>query len=328
MKLENWVNIKEYIGDRHSLFYADLIEYKEGPSRGMQAVQLFNGKDLHITFLVDRGLDIPYLSYKGMNIALVGKVGLRSPYLFTETGARGFLRQFNAGFLTSCGMVHSGVATDTRGLHGVLNETMAESLSKTIQLNTANEYEISLKAELREAVVFGENILLKRQYIVSTEHNSLILRDEYINEGFLAQEIKPLYHFNFGYPFLNEHCHIESSATELVARDEEATSGIASYRQIEKPRADYREQCFFLKNHPTEAWASLINDQLNIKATIHFNSSQCPALCVWKNMRSGDYGLGLEPYSPSVFEKEPARLIPAQESFVYEIKFEIEELND
>ena len=57
--------------------------YNDGPSRGLRAIDLKNGRNIEMTFLADRGLDIPYLSYKGHNVGLVNKVGIRSPYLLS-----------------------------------------------------------------------------------------------------------------------------------------------------------------------------------------------------------------------------------------------------
>ena len=37
--------------------------YNDGPSRGLRAFDLKNGRNLEMTLLADRGLDIPSLSY-------------------------------------------------------------------------------------------------------------------------------------------------------------------------------------------------------------------------------------------------------------------------
>ena len=89
--LDAYCGIKDYL-------------YNDGPNRGLRALDLKNGKNMELTLLADRGLDIASLSYKGINIGLNNKVGIRSPYLFQEDGASGFLKQFFGGMLTTCGI--------------------------------------------------------------------------------------------------------------------------------------------------------------------------------------------------------------------------------
>ena len=45
---------------------------------GLHPVRRIKEKHPELTVLADRGLDIPYLSYRGVNIGLMNKVGLRS----------------------------------------------------------------------------------------------------------------------------------------------------------------------------------------------------------------------------------------------------------
>ena len=91
--------ILPYLGSRDSLYRIEPIILTEGPSYMTKGIMIHNGLDLDLTILTDRGMDIPFLRYKGKNIGFPSKTGIKSPFLFQENNARGFLQQFFAGFL-------------------------------------------------------------------------------------------------------------------------------------------------------------------------------------------------------------------------------------
>ena len=99
----------------------------------MRAFDVRNGKGLEMTLVADRGLDIPVLRYKGVNVSFASKVGLRAPSLYTEDAGRGFLKQFYAGMLTTCGITYAGAACEDGGrqlgLHGNYDNTPAAKVA-------------------------------------------------------------------------------------------------------------------------------------------------------------------------------------------------------
>ena len=101
--------------------------FNDGPARGVRAFDLKNGKNLQMTILADRGLDIASLSYKGMNMSFSSKDGIRSPHLYAEDGARGFLKQFNAGMMTTCGITYAGGGGGGRGQEARPARTVQQS---------------------------------------------------------------------------------------------------------------------------------------------------------------------------------------------------------
>ena len=122
MKKSQEFELRKRCGDLNGLCGIKDYVFNDGPARGVRAFDLKNGRGLELTVLADRGLDIPYLSYKGINIGLLNKVGVRSPHLYREDGASGFLKQFYAGMLTTCGLTYAGAAGEDGGvplgLHG------------------------------------------------------------------------------------------------------------------------------------------------------------------------------------------------------------------
>ncbi len=293
-----------YIGSINSLYRIEPVTFSEGSAYFTRGLLINNGLDLDLTVLTDRGMDIPYLRFKGKNIGFPSKNGIKSPFLFQEKELRGFLQQFFVGFLTTVGFVHGGPPQGEYGLHGVANQLMAERVSYDL-IKEDDEVIIKITGDLRESVIFGPNILLHRTYFIHTQKNRIVVADELVNEGFQKSEVKMLYHMNFGYPMLSEHAYVETNATRIEPRDENAAKGINYYQTMHEPKDVYPEQCFFhQKFSEQKAKVSLINKALNFEIDIQFDRDVFPLLCQWKNLLSGDYCLGLEPSFPGVLEND------------------------
>lgn len=310
-----------YLGSHDSLYRIEPVVFTEGPSYLTRGIMIHNGLDLDLTILTDRGMDIPFLRYKGKNIGFPSKNRVKSPFLFQENEARGFLQQFFVGFLTTVGIVHGGPGKDEYGLHGVANQLMAEKVSYRLT-KIDNEVVIEVKGSVREAAVFGPNMVLNRRLLIYTESNKLVIHDQVVNEGFVSSPVKMLYHINFGYPMLSEDARVETTAQQIDPRDEEAKKGLAEYNLVRKPRNDFVEQCFFHKDFINSlATVSLINEQLDFQVDISFDQEIFPLLCQWNNFLSGDYAMGLEPSFPGIFnDGSEERFLQAGEKLDYQIE--------
>jgi len=311
MKKSQEHTLRQKAGSLDSLFGIKDYTFNDGPARGMRALDLDNGRHIRMTVLADRGLDIPSLSYQGKNIAFQSKTGLRSPFLYQEEGARGFLKQFYAGLLTTCGLTYAGAAAVDKGqplgLHGPFSNTPAQNVTaRTVY--EGDEAVLEITGQVREAQVFEENLILTRVLRLRTESDTLEILDTVENQGFAPTPLMLVYHVNFGYPLLDEGARVYTTAGEVSPRDEIAKSGFENHALIEAPGIQRPEECFFHTHHPgKEAFAMLHNPQLGMAAVLHFDASALPLLCQWKCMRAGDYALGLEPTTSGVMGRPAAR---------------------
>ena len=286
--------------------------YNDGPSRGMRAIDIKNGKGIEMTVLADRGMDIPEFTYKGINIALHNKVGMRSPYLYVEEGASGFLKQFNGGLLTTCGITYAGAAGvdegKALGLHGPANNLPAAKVCAYVDYE-GDERVVKVSGELHESEVFGTDMLLKREYTLHSECDKVCIKDTVVNQSFAKQPVMLVYHINFGYPMLDEGAKCYFSAGKIEARDDFAAQGMGNYNEMEAPGVGRDEQCYFHTEQPAdgEAFAMLHNEALGIAAIIRFDKEVFPLMCEWKCMRAGEYALGLEPTTSGVVNRSAAR---------------------
>lgn len=311
MKKSQEFELRKKCGDLNVLCGIKDYVYNDGPARHMRTFDLKNGQGIEMTVLADRGLDIPYLSFKGHNISLTNKVGVRSPNLYQEAEAYGFLRQFYGGMLTTCGLTYSGAAGEDNGrklgLHGPYDNIPAASVCARAEYE-GDDKVLRITGETREAEVFGPNMVMKRTLTLSTERNELHICDIAENQGFSTSPLMLVYHINFGYPILDDGAKCYFSTTEVSPRTDFAAQGIGNYDQMEAPGIERDEQCYYHTGHTEgEAFAMIHNENLGIAAIVRYDKTVFPMLCQWKCMRAGDYALGLEPCTSGVVSRSECR---------------------
>ena len=310
MKKSEEQALRRKTGDLNTLCGWKDYTFNDGPARGVRGFDLKNGRGIEMTVLADRGLDIPYLTYKGRQMAFASKTGIKSPSLYQEEGVRGFLRQFYAGLLTTCGISYAGAPCEDNseklGLHGPVSNTPAGRVGAEVTYQ-GDEAVIQLKGEIRESRVFGENLVIKRALRLHTETDSLVIEDTVENQGFVKSPLMLVYHINFGYPMLDDGAKVYTSAKEVMPLDENARNGFSRCHLMEEPGDERPEECYFHTVQPEDAFAMLHNEGLGIAAVIRFDGKAFPLLCEWKCLRAGDYALGLEPTVSGVLNRNIAR---------------------
>lgn len=331
MKKSQEFELRQRIGDLNAICGWKEYRYDGGLADGVKAFDFKNGKNLEVTVLADRAFDLPFVSFKGYNMGFTSKQGVRHPSFYVEEGVRGFLKQFQAGLLTTCGMTYAGgPGEDVRmlGLHGPFSNLPVEQVSVR-EAYEGDDKVFKIEGKVREACVFEENMLMRRSLTLETERDVIRIHDVLENQSFATDPVMMLYHINFGYPLLDEGAKIYTSATKVDPRDEIAAGGMANYTSMEGPTMNRDEECFFHTGLAKEAFAMLHNEKLGIAAIVRFDGTVLPLLCEWKCMRAGDYALGLEPTTSGVLNRSVARenglltfLEPGQtRDYILEIEF-------
>lgn len=293
-------NILKYVGDLSQMFGTKEYTMNDGKAKGVRAIDIKNGSGLEFTILPDRCMDIAWLSYMGKNISYISKTGIVAPQYYNESGVN-FLRSFYAGFLTTCGLSNVGAACvddgEKYGLHGRISNTPAENVSSCVEWINDEPF-IKVKGKMRESKVFGENLVLNREIICKCGENKFTIEDTVENYDFNKEPIMILYHFNLGYPILDENAEFLVPSKDVKSRDENAMTGIKDFSILQKPTANYREQVFYhdLKTDTNgNTFTALINENLELGLAIKFNKNQLFNLTQWKQMGEGEYVLGIEP---------------------------------
>lgn len=327
------------VGDISQVAGVRPVTLREGRGDGVKAVDVHT-QALNFTVLMDRGMDIAWADYKGVPLSYVSTTGVCSPAFFEEPGI-GFLRNFAAGLLTTCGLTSMGApcedAGDTLGLHGRISNIPAHNQSVYAEWE-GDDYVMRVGGKVRQSRVFGENMTLTREIETRLLSDSLVIRDTVENCGFTEQPLMLLYHINFGYPIVDKDTVLVQSATKVTPRDDVAAKGMDTFNVFHDPQPGYSEQVFYHDMEPDASGrvtACLFNKNLGEKglgAYVRFCKDQLPYLIEWKQMGEGEYVVGLEPGNAApegrAKEREAGRLKFIKPGEKQQIEIEIGVVDD
>lgn len=289
-----------YIGDFSQLFGIKEYTLTGGKAKGVRAIDVRNGTGLEFTVLADRCLDIAGLSFRGTNCSYISKAGIVAPEYFEENNI-GFLRSFYAGFLTTCGLRNVGSLCEENGetfsMHGRIANTPGEEISAAIEW-IDDVPVLTISGKMREARLFGENLVLGRKIICRYGETKITIQNTVENMGFRKEALMLLFHFNIGYPLLDEDSILVTPTAKLTPRDTDAFKGKTNYNICQPPTPGYSEQVFYhnLKtNVQGDTTVAIINKKLELGVAIHFNKKQLFNFTQWKQMGEGEYVMGMEP---------------------------------
>lgn len=281
------------VGSIDSFCRAEELVFDSGKARGSRGIRVKCG-DLSFTVLPDRCMDIAYCEYKGLPISFDADCGIVSPAYYNE---RDFHRNFTAGLLTTCGLSNTGAPCIDEGKeygqHGRIGNTPAYDVYVNRYWKD-DDYYITLSGRMKQTVLFGEKLELKRTITVKFGENKINIHDEITNNGFSHEVLMLLYHINFGYPLIDEGTLLKTNTENLRARDEEALKGIDNAHIFCAPQHDYKEQVFYYDS-VKDSWAKIVNEKLGIYSKVSYDNVNLPYLIEWKQMGEGDYVLGIEP---------------------------------
>jgi hypothetical protein len=322
--------LSSYVGSMQQLASVRPIVYVEGRSSGMHAFEVKCGPFQYVV-MADKCLDIADFSYKGLNLNFLSKPGLMGRNHFDTNGAEA-LRSIMGGLFFTCGLENICPPCTDEGenypMHGRLRTTPAEHLCSDACWQDG-EYRVTVSGEIREAELFGENMLLRRSITAALGSKTIVLQDEFKNCGHEKQPMMLLYHFNFGYPFVEEGVRLLIPAEKTEARDSPAD--LSRWNVMDAPQPGASEQVFIhtlRQDGEGDTFAAIINDKLNLGVKLSFNRKVLPRFMEWKSTASGDYVIGLEPANSSVLgrleqKKSGLPLLASQESQKLVIKIEI-----
>lgn len=280
-------------------------ELTEGRAKGVEAVDVVTGSGLEFTVLPGRCMDLNWTRYRGVPISWQSKAELAGGAYLEQEGME-WLRSFYGGMLTTCGFSNVGAPCQEErrifglqnyGLHGRLSHIPAVQVCCK-ECWKGEEYVMTIEGQMRQSAVHGENLLLRRTITAKLGEKKLWIHDEIENEGHTAEALLLLYHMNFGSPLLSEKSRLLVNSETILGADLAAEQEMGLCRQFHEPVHLQNERCYF---HELQVDAegntriALINEELELGASLRFNRNQLPCLTEWKMLAEGEYVLGLEP---------------------------------
>lgn len=276
--------------------------FSEGKAKGVEAVDINNGNGLKFTVLLDRNMDIAFADFRGVNFSYITKNGIVAPQYY-DKDENEWLRSFIGGLLTTCGISNAGAASvdmgEKLGLHGRISNTPVDNVCCKSYWEE-DEFFIEVSGQSHETKFFGEYLTLHRSIKVKAGENRILLHDRIENEGYRSTPIMMIYHYNLGFPLVDEGGEIYINSDKWIPTSLESEKRMQDQFKVTSCEANAIENVYFhefLENKKT-GLAMLLNKKLmnnGIGVYIKFDLKELPYLNLWKMMGEGEYVIGLEP---------------------------------
>jgi hypothetical protein len=276
----------------------------EGPESGVELVQVRTGAGLTYYVSPSRGLDIGLAEFAGAPLCWLSPNGEVHP-AFYDDGGLGWLRTAAGGLLMTCGLTQVGSpgvdGAEALGLHGRAHHTPARQVAAEGYWD-GDEYLTFVRGVIEEASIAGWNLRLRRVISSRLGRNEITIHDVVENAGFETAPHMLLYHFNFGFPLLDERTEIGFPRASIQPRETDVPlDGLGTWKA---PQAGCRERVFYHENLSTGAdglaAVSVRNPHFPpaggpLSVRLAWEARSLPVLVQWKMPGQGTHVLGIEP---------------------------------
>lgn len=301
-----------YIGNIDQLLVVKQYTFSDGKRNGVKAIDISNSSGLEATILLDKCMDIYQLKYKGKNLNFITPTGIVAPSYYNAIGTEWF-RSWEAGFFTTCGLTNIGIPSqdddESLGLHGRIHNIPAENINVDWQNDDKNIC-VCISGNIKQAVMFGENLVLHRKIYCDYKSNNLKIEETITNQGYRETPLMLLYHFNIGYPLLSENAQYVIPSKKIYPRDDYARTNVNDWREIKKPQNNFREMCYY---HELEVddnnicTVGIDNPKNRLFLRIEYDHEVLDKFIQWKMFGKGEYVTGLEPCNSTIDGRDNAR---------------------
>lgn len=304
-----------------------LVTLADGVERGQRMLEFRTGSGLRFTVLVDRAMDIAEVEHNGRAIGWHSPTGFRHPALHDAEGegGLGWARSFS-GFLVTCGLDHTlGPETVDASNYGYPHrKTISHVLHGRVTGIPArlkgygeswhgDRCVIWAEAEVVQATVFGEHLVLHRRIEADLGGDEIRLTDRVVNAGFRPTPHMIFYHVNLGYPLLDDGARFLAPVEDVVwaahGGADYRAQGVG-YRRVTGPQDTFSEQVWQheMRAGPTgEVPVAVVNDRLGLGLQMVTRKDQLPCTYQWQYLQSGNYAMAIEPSTHHVLGDLAAR---------------------
>ncbi len=312
-----------------------------GLGRGNRIAWINTGTGLRYKVVLDRGMDIAEAFYNQHSLAWLSHGGFTNPQPNSDKGID-WLKTFGGGLLTTCGLSHVGGPEKDefgeRGIHGNISNIPAEIESIIQPDPLRGKMEMSITGIIEETKVFGPSLELRRTISGKLGEASIKIHDEIINRGNTPAPLMVLYHFNFGYPLVDEGTKILWEGTWKPRFGEQYAKIFKEdndFKTCPKPLDDHLgtgEEVAFIDPKADENGAcscGLFNKKIGLAVNINFNNKQLPSLTNWQHWGKNEYVTGLEPGTNFPIGQKQAReeksliFIKSNETKAFDLEIDI-----
>ncbi len=293
----------KWVGDFSQIAGIKPYQLTEGKGMGARCVDFWTGSGLQFTVILDRGMDISQAFYNGSSLCWRSSTGDVHPHFFEPEGF-GWLRDWCGGLLNTCGLTQVGKPCEDEGeklgQHGRICHIPAEKV-RVGEGWSGGSYVLFVEGEMRQSVVFGENVVLCRRIWTRMGESRLWIEDTVENQGYQEIPFMILYHLNIGFPIVAEGSRLISPTIGVIPWDEESEKEKEHYASFTAPIPNFKQKAYYHTMRPDKTGlvrCAVINENVESQGLgvyLSYKLSQLPNFIEWKMMGEGEYAVGMEP---------------------------------
>jgi hypothetical protein len=295
-------SIRERVGDLSQVAGAREVRLSDGSEDGVRALDVRILGGIQTLVLLDRGMDLGPAWYGGFPLSWQSPTGIVHPSYFRDDT---WLRSFHGGLLVTCGLQNVGPENvdegTSHGLHGRISNTPARNVTWRLAADERG-LAVEVEGEVREADVYGADLILRRRLRFPIGEARIEIADEVENRGFDAAALMLLYHFNIGYPVVDDGAQLRAPEATIVGRDDAAQARVAEHASFQPPERDFPALVYEHRlKDPGAAQATIgvLNERSPaagaIGVAVSYAPQQLQRLWQWRMLAPGMYLAGLEP---------------------------------
>ncbi|MEA4965254.1 MAG: DUF4432 family protein [Oscillospiraceae bacterium] len=275
-----------------------------GRGEGIEVAEFYNAAGLRFSVVPDRCMDLFDFSYRGVNLSFQSKNGLTSPQAFSPADGE-FSEQWPGGMLVTCGLGNVGGHSGGDGVyptHGRISHVPAKNFGTETHWE-GDRYVLRATGEVHQTKLYGRHLSIRRVIETGLFDKTVRIQDTITNFEAEEEPYMLLYHFNFGYPLLQADSRVAASRADVSPMNELSTD--AAYMM--DPVDGRGEELYFRTNLGDRACCVLYNERLELGAYVAFDTKNLPNFLQWKNMKSHDYVLAIEPCNTCGLNRQEAQ---------------------
>jgi hypothetical protein len=301
-----------------------LLSFGEGHGRGLQGIEFRTGSGFRFTVMPDRGFDVGPAEYQGVGLCWLPPKLLAGPWYYEgDLDPTAWLRVGLGGLFNTAGLVSIGTPEEIDTSQFGFTERMTANYGThdRIAITPASHFSFGedwigdrclLWADglVRQDIAYGEHLSVRRRYETELGSTSFRMVDTVTNEGWFPTYHQRLYHFNAGFPIVDEGSEILVSVVEEPASMHFSTGeqfaedkGAATWRNATAPQPGFTHEGYVVSTKADQqGWTSvaIVNRRLRpevggLGVFLRYDAATLPVYIAWRMMREGLYALGMEP---------------------------------
>jgi Domain of unknown function (DUF4432) len=299
----------------------ELMTFGNGHARGVRALEVRTGSGFRFSVIPDRGMDVGPAEFQGMGLCWWPPKGLAGPWLYEgDQDDVAWLRVGLGGLFNTAGLVSIGppqtISTEQFGFtqrlaarygtHDRIAVTPAARFSYGERWE-GDRCQLWADGVVHQDIAYGENLTLTRRYETEVGASSFKVVDVVSNDGYVTTPHQLLYHFNIGFPIVDEGSELLATVNQepnsIGFSTQASDSTPRAWRTATAPQVGFTYEGYNLAMRAGadgQVGVAIVNRRLlpelgGVGVYLRYDQRQLPDYIAWRMMREGLYAIGLEP---------------------------------